>query len=85
MKKNLLLLFTMACLASCQQKQKNINLVGSDYSALEPLSITVFTEKVELFAEFRPFIIGQETAFAAHLNDLKEFKPFPAGSLAGNT
>ena len=81
MKKNLLLLFTMACLASCQQKQKDINLVGSDYSALEPLSITVFTEKVELFAEFRPFIIGQETAFAAHLNDLKEFKPFPAGSL----
>ena len=71
----------MACLASCQQKQKDINLVGSDYSALEPLSITVFTEKVELFAEFRPFIIGQETAFAAHLNDLKEFKPFPAGSL----
>ena len=81
MKKNLLLLFTMACLASCQQKQKDINLAGSDYSALEPLSITVFTEKVELFAEFRPFIIGQETAFAAHLNDLKEFKPFPTGSL----
>ncbi len=71
----------MACLASCQQKQKDINLVGSDYSALEPLSITVFTNKVELFAEFRPFIIGQETAFAAHLNDLKEFKPFPNGSL----
>ncbi len=66
---------------SCQQKQKEINLAGSDYSALEPLSVTVFTEKVELFAEFRPFIIGQETAFAAHLNDLEEFKPFPAGSL----
>jgi RND family efflux transporter MFP subunit len=81
MKKNLLLLFMMACLISCQQKQKDINLAGSDYSALEPLSITVFTEKVELFAEFRPFIIGQETAFAAHLNDLKEFKPFPKGSL----
>jgi membrane fusion protein, heavy metal efflux system len=81
MKKNLLLLFTMVCLASCQQKQKVINLVGSDYSALEPLSITVFTEKVELFAEFRPFLVGQETAFAAHLNDLKEFKPFQAGSL----
>lgn len=71
----------MACLISCQQKQKDINLAGSDYSALEPLSITVFTEKVELFAEFRPFIIGQETPFAAHLNDLKEFKPFPTGSL----
>ena len=71
----------MACLISCQQKQKDINLAGSDYSALEPLSITIFTEKVELFAEFRPFIIGQETAFAAHLNDLKEFKPFPTGSL----
>jgi RND family efflux transporter MFP subunit len=81
MKKNLLLLFTMACIASCQQKQKDINLIGPDYSALEPLSITVFTEKVELFAEFRPFLIGQETAFAAHLNDLIEFKPFPTGSL----
>ncbi|MDD3628084.1 MAG: hypothetical protein PHV06_12290, partial [bacterium] len=81
MKKNLLLLFTMACLISCHQKQKDVNLAGSDYSALEPISITVFTEKVELFAEFRPFIIGQETAFAAHLNDLEEFKPFPSGSL----
>jgi len=81
MKKNLFLLFMMASLMSCQQKQKEFNPAGSDYSALEPLSITVFTEKVELFAEFRPFITGQETAFAAHLNDLAEFKPFSAGSL----
>jgi RND family efflux transporter MFP subunit len=81
MKKNLLVLITMACLISCQQNQKSVNVAASDYSVLEPLSITVFTEKVELFAEFRPFIIGQETAFAAHLNDLEEFKPFPKGSL----
>lgn len=81
MKKNLLVFFALACLVSCQQKQNISNVAVSGYTALEPLSITLFTEKVELFAEFRPFVVGQETAFAAHLNDLKEFKPFPTGLL----
>jgi membrane fusion protein, heavy metal efflux system len=81
MKNILLALFALVCFASCQQKQNESNVAGTGYAALEPLSVTLFTEKVELFAEFRPFIVGQETAFAAHLNDLKEFKPFTAGSL----
>jgi hypothetical protein len=79
------LLFTVAFLLSvmisCRQNQKVENPEGSDYSALEPLSITVFTVNVALFVEFRPFIADQETAFAAHLNDLVEFKPFAKGSL----
>jgi cobalt-zinc-cadmium efflux system membrane fusion protein len=70
-------------MASCQSKQNdsNPNSVASGTSEPEPLSITIFTKKVELFAEFKPFVKDQETAFAAHLNDLKEFKPFPTGSL----
>ncbi len=80
MKKNLLLLIVVS-LVSCQPKQKESDPDVNVYSALEPLSVTIFTEKVELFAEFRPFIMGQETAFAAHLNDLREFKPFSTGSL----
>jgi membrane fusion protein, heavy metal efflux system len=81
MKTKLLILFTMTCLISCQHKQTDIKPAGTAYSALEPLSITVFTANVELFAEFRPFVKDQETSFAAHLNDLKEFKPFSTGSL----
>jgi RND family efflux transporter MFP subunit len=80
MKKFLFLTLFSACLISCRQKSTETT-EGPGYNSLEPLTYTIFTKNVELFAEFRPFIVGQETPFAAHLNDVVNFKPFPSGSL----
>jgi RND family efflux transporter MFP subunit len=47
----------------------------------EPISITKWTAKTELFVEFAPLLVGKETSFAAHLTDLDTFKPVSEGTL----
>jgi membrane fusion protein, heavy metal efflux system len=47
----------------------------------EPISITKWTGKTELFVEFAPLLVGKETPFAAHLTDLETFKPVSEGTL----
>ena len=82
MNRFLLLIYVIACLLSCESKQNDSNLNADESSAaIKPVSITLFTDKVELFAEFNPFVVGEESAFAAHLNDLKDFKPVTKGVL----
>ena len=49
--------------------------------AEEPVSITRWTSRTELFVEFSPLAVGKETAFAAHLTDLETFKPVSEGAL----
>jgi RND family efflux transporter MFP subunit len=44
-------------------------------------SVTLWTEKTELFLEHPALIVGQEAAFAVHLSDLKDFKPVTSGKL----
>ena len=42
---------------------------GADHHGgeeLEPLAYTVYTDSTELFVEFKPLIVGQESRFAAH-------------------
>lgn len=39
---------------------------------LEPLAYTLYSQHVELFVEFRPLVVGQESRFAAHLTVLGE-------------
>jgi cobalt-zinc-cadmium efflux system membrane fusion protein len=52
-----------------------------DEKGAEPVSITKWTDKTELFVEFAPLLMGKETPFAAHLTDLKTFKPVSEGTL----
>ncbi|NUO83524.1 efflux RND transporter periplasmic adaptor subunit [candidate division KSB1 bacterium] len=47
----------------------------------EGASVTLWTEKTELFMEYPALIVGQEAAFAVHLSDLKDFKPVTQGRL----
>ncbi|NUO81967.1 hypothetical protein HUU05_17985, partial [candidate division KSB1 bacterium] len=47
----------------------------------EGTSVTLWTEKTELFMEYPALIAGQEAAFAVHLSDLKDFKPVTSGKL----
>jgi cobalt-zinc-cadmium efflux system membrane fusion protein len=41
---------------------------------------TTFTDTTELFVEFAPLVLGQESAFAAHLTWLSDFRPVGEGT-----
>ncbi|MBK9338623.1 MAG: efflux RND transporter periplasmic adaptor subunit [Lewinellaceae bacterium] len=48
----------------------------------EPLACTIYTEKTELFVEFKPLVAGQESRFAAHFTALGDlFQAIGAGSV----
>jgi RND family efflux transporter MFP subunit len=42
-------------------------------------SVTVWADRVELFMEYKPLIVGRETAFAAHLTEMPSFKAVTSG------
>jgi membrane fusion protein, heavy metal efflux system len=67
----------LAFLPSC----KNQSAPAENAAAEQPISITKWTERTELFVEFPPLVVGRETPFAAHLTDLKTFKPVSDGTL----
>ena len=48
---------------------------------LEGSSVTLWTEKTELFMEYPALIVGRDAAFAVHLSDMKDFKPVIQGKL----
>jgi RND family efflux transporter MFP subunit len=49
---------------------------------IEPLAYTLYTDKTELFVEFKPLIVGKTSKFAAHFTQLGEsFKAVTAGSV----
>jgi len=49
--------------------------------ALEPLAFTIYTDKTELFVEFKPLVVGQESRFAAHFTAIGGlFKAIGEGS-----
>jgi len=48
----------------------------------EPLVYTLYTDKIELFVEFKPLIVGDTSKFAAHFTRLgKSFKAITEGSV----
>lgn len=66
----------------CGKDKTGENSEGSSDSELEPLAYTLYTDKTELFVEFKPLITGTESKFAAHLTQLGEsFKAFTEGSI----
>tara|TARA_R110002072_G_scaffold234192_2_gene391770 strand:+ start:2453 stop:3970 length:1518 start_codon:yes stop_codon:yes gene_type:complete len=42
------------------------------HTELEPLAYTIYTDKSELFVEFKPLIVGKTSKFAAHFTHLGE-------------
>ena len=54
---------------------------GHDHGDPEPLAFTVYTDSVELFVEFAPLVVGQESRFAAHFTRMgRLFAPVTQGS-----
>lgn len=49
--------------------------------ALEPLSVTRWTDKTELFAEYPPLVVGETSRFAIHLTELQNFKAVTGGQV----
>jgi membrane fusion protein, heavy metal efflux system len=47
----------------------------------DPLAVTRWTDKTELFAEYPPLVVGQTSRFAIHLTDLRNFKAVTAGQV----
>lgn len=49
---------------------------------LQALSYTLYTDKSELFVEFKPLVVGQVSKFAAHLTHIGEnFTPYTEGTV----
>ncbi len=50
--------------------------------SLESLAFTLYTDKTELFLEFKPLVVGQESRFAAHFTALGDlFKAIGEGTI----
>jgi RND family efflux transporter MFP subunit len=63
-------------LAACSISQESAQ---DNTPELARIAITDFTDKTELYVEFSPLIVGQETPFAAHFTRLEGFQPITQG------
>jgi cobalt-zinc-cadmium efflux system membrane fusion protein len=73
------IIFSLLCIGCGNEKKKESSETGSE---LEPLAYTLYTDKTELFVEFKPLIKGTESKFAAHFTHLGEtFKAFTEGTI----
>jgi RND family efflux transporter MFP subunit len=79
MKHFLLISILITGILSCNQKTSGD---AEQAQSLEPLSYTLYTDKSELFVEFKPLVVGQTSRFAAHLTLLGEnFLPYTEGTI----
>jgi membrane fusion protein, heavy metal efflux system len=79
MKRYLLGLIAICHIAACHSNHSHSEEKAED---LEALSYTIYTDKSELFVEFKPLVVGQTSKFAAHLTKLGEsFLPYTEGSV----
>lgn len=77
----LMVLFIFSCL-SCTQTSVDEQDLGVEASTLQPLAYTLYSDKTELFVEFRPLVVGNVSSFAAHFTLLGEnFLPLTEGKV----
>ncbi len=67
----LLIIICAILFASCGNQSATVKQAGTD--VLPSLSYTIYTEKSELFAEFRSLVTGDTTKLAGHFTRLGEF------------
>lgn len=78
--------FATVFLFGCVENHDGHDHEGHDHptenNGLEPLSFTLYSEKTELFVEFPPLVVGQETRFTSHLTELgRTFKALADGTV----
>jgi RND family efflux transporter MFP subunit len=87
MKQILSLFFIGLIFLSCNQATTEDHAHAPDGShlneeELQSVSYTLYSEKSELFVEFKPLIVGSTSKFAAHLTRLgEEFVPYTEGEV----
>ncbi|MBP5218247.1 MAG: efflux RND transporter periplasmic adaptor subunit [Bacteroidales bacterium] len=67
--------FTLIASVGCRSHQEH----GHDHDHDASLHLTAYNEDLEVFAEVEPLAVGNESAVAAHLTRLDNFKPFSGG------
>ncbi len=83
MKKVSILMAVFAMLyAGCVNKTADDHGHEHEAGGLEPLAHTVYSDKTELFVEFKPLVVGSKSNFAAHFTILGErFLPLSMGKV----
>lgn len=72
----------MVALWSCKQNTTDDHGHEHNSSGLEPLAYTIYSDKLELFVEFKPLVVGSTSKFATHLTVLgEEFKALSEGEV----
>lgn len=80
----MLLTGVMSCTRSSTEEDHAHAADGSHpgEEVLQALSYTLYTDKSELFVEFKPLVVGQVSKFAAHLTHLGDkFSPYKEGTV----
>jgi membrane fusion protein, heavy metal efflux system len=67
-----LLTILIALLASCQQSNTSDEYGHPHEQASATLAYTLYSDKTELFVEFKPLVVGESSTFAAHFTKLGE-------------
>ena len=64
-------------------KNDNSSQTSHEHAHVEPLSHTIYSDKIELFVEFNPLVVGETTKFAAHFTKLgTNFSALDEGSVS---
>ena len=78
---SIMMVFLAFLFVGCSDKNEN-NQSQETTSNLEPLAYTIYSEKTELFVEFKPLVVGSTSTFAAHFTILGEnFLPLTSGKV----
>lgn len=76
MKRTLIALLVVLAAFGCREKEE-----AAAAPEREALSFTHFTDRTELFVELDALAKGAESAFAAHVTRLSDFKPLASGTV----
>ncbi len=77
MKQAFLLMLVIFTIIGCSKDK-----IENQKEELEAISYTIYSDKTELFVEFKPLVVSEESRFAAHFTILGEFfKPITEGSI----
>jgi cobalt-zinc-cadmium efflux system membrane fusion protein len=80
----LTVLLAIFLLPACQEPRNNGHEGEDEHEEERSLSYTVWTEKCELFVEFKPLIVGENTRFTAHFSEMKNFKAIEKGTVTAS-
>jgi cobalt-zinc-cadmium efflux system membrane fusion protein len=65
---------------SCNSHDHSVAVVADD-GELDPIAITVFTDKAELFMEYPHLVVGESASFLAHVTVMQTGEPVRSGQL----